>query len=428
MIWIRKQKCIIVEFYYDHKLKDPLISKDTITMEGERKSSRATKKPQFYAPPDAPAVVRQTSDAEGSDAEAPNRPRTKKVTTSKRRAKVVGGANTDTDDSDHEPAQKTLAKKSRARAPAKTKETNVPQGSLLDKVMSGKCSNRDILKSVEELKDNKVEEVAKIINFVLLSAGAEGEDSSSPCIALDQDLDGLEADEISDLLSDTIHRMDEQGVKHYPLQSTNKATKNLRANYRTYWLDLANELRGNGDYDKHGVPGLEALSLLVETLVSLSGMFVTNIRDAATEAVLAIARSMTLGCADLRGRLATCDRQLSTEKAGSARHQAIVKNKARVQGAHTRLVDMGKNIYQSVLLHRYRDTAEAVRACCAFHLGEWISSDVAEVLKDEYLKYIGWLCSERSNVVRMEAVLSFSKIVQVGSHSTATDIVLLLFF
>lgn len=383
-------------------------------MEGERKSSRATKKPQFYAPPVEVAVVRQTSDAE-SDAEVSKKPRGKKV---KSKPKIVGGANTDTDDSDHEPAAKPVPKKSRARAPVKAKETNVPKGSLLDKVMTGKFGNREVYKSVEELKDNKVEEVAKIMNFVLLSAGAESGDSSSPCIALDQDLDGLEADEISDLLSDTIHRMDEEGVKHYPLQSTNKTTRNLRTNYRAYWLDMANELRGNGDYDKHGVAGLEALSLLVDTLVSLSGMFVTNIRDTATEAVLAIARSMTLGCVDLRGRLATCDRQLATEKSGSSRHQAIVKNRGRVDVAHKRLVGMGKNVYQSVLLHRYRDTAEAVRASCAYHMGEWISSDVLEVLKDEYLKYIGWLCSERSSTVRLEAVLAFSKIVQVSSYPT----------
>ncbi len=52
-----------------------------------------------------------------------------------------------------------------------------------------------------------------------------------------------------------------------------------------------------------------------------------------------------------------------------------------------------------------------MRAACAFHLGEWIASDVTEVLKDEYLKYIGWLCSERCGAVRSEAVNALSKIV-----------------
>lgn len=379
-------------------------------MEGERKSTRVTKKPQFYAPPVDIAVVRQHSDPEDSEMEAPRRSGIRKAK-GKSKAKVVGGVDTDTDDSDHEPV-KAVTKKSRVRVPAKAKEVSIPQGSLLDKVLTGKFTNRDLFQSVDELKENKVEEVAKIMNFVLMCAGADSGDVNSPCISLDQDLDGLEADEISDLLSDTIHRLDEDGVKHYPLQSSNKTTRNLRANYRGYWLNLSNELRGNGDYDKHGVAGLEVLNLLVDTLISLSGMFVTNIRDAATEAALAVARSLSLGCVDLRGRLSTCERQLSTEKSGSSRHQAIMKNKGRVDTAYKRMQDMGNTIYQSVLLHRYRDTADSVRASCAHHLGEWISGDVTDVLKDEFLKYIGWMCSERSAAVRLEAVLSFSKIVQ----------------
>ena len=70
-------------------------------------------------------------------------------------------------------------------------------------------------------------------------------------------------------------------------------------------------------------------------------------------------------------------------------------------------------MYQSVFLHRYRDSNEAIRVTCAYHIGQWITIDVSELLKDEYLKYIGWLCSEPSRDVRLEAVIALSHVVQV---------------
>ncbi len=203
---------------------------------------------------------------------------------------------------------------------------------VTDKVLSGKFSKKDVGRLVEGLKENKVEEVAKVINFALQCAGAEGVDTddTTECISTDQDLDGLEADEIGELLSDVIHQMDEKNIKTYPLLGSNKQTKGLRASYRLFWESLADELSGKGDSDKHGMQGIALLNLFVDTLVALSSMYIANIRDVATEAVLAIGRSITTGCVDLRERQAILQRQMKAEKAQSSRHQAIQKNKGRV--------------------------------------------------------------------------------------------------
>ena len=75
---------------------------------------------------------------------------------------------------------------------------------------------------------------------------------------------------------------------------------------------------------------------------------------------------------------------------------------------------MNDTIYKTVLLHRYRDANGVVRTTCAYHFGEWICCDIKDTLKDEYLKYIGWLCSERNHYVRKEAVIALSKIIQVS--------------
>ena len=75
-------------------------------------------------------------------------------------------------------------------------------------------------------------------------------------------------------------------------------------------------------------------------------------------------------------------------------------------------------MYQSVFLHRYRDSNVDIRVTCAFHIGQWIAIDVDELLKDEYVKYIGWLCSEPLKEVRLEAVKALAHIVQVIRSSS----------
>ena len=106
----------------------------------------------------------------------------------------------------------------------------------------------------------------------------------------------------------------------------------MRQQYRQFWDNLSDELRGSGDEDKHGSQGLDILDILVNILTSLSSIYVVSIRDAANEAVLCIARSIRKGCVDLRSRINTCQRQLTAEKsANGARYQAIVKNKSRIE-------------------------------------------------------------------------------------------------
>lgn len=74
-----------------------------------------------------------------------------------------------------------------------------------------------------------------------------------------------------------------------------------------------------------------------------------------------------------------------------------------------------ETVFQSIFVHRYKDSGEQVRRVCAGHLGTWITLDPVHNVKDEYLKYIGWLCSDKASSVRLEAVRCIDKLLNVSA-------------
>ena len=76
----------------------------------------------------------------------------------------------------------------------------------------------------------------------------------------------------------------------------------------------------------------------------------------------------------------------------------------------TRLSEL---IFNSIFAHRYRDTNERIRANCTRRLGQWLLKDPVRMLEDTYLKYLGWMCSDRSHLVRLEAISAISKLCEV---------------
>jgi len=60
-----------------------------------------------------------------------------------------------------------------------------------------------------------------------------------------------------------------------------------------------------------------------------------------------------------------------------------------------------------VFVHRYRDIDPHIRAECIKELCIWIKSYPASFLDDAYLRYIGWLLSDRSHIPRLEALKAY---------------------
>ena len=71
-------------------------------------------------------------------------------------------------------------------------------------------------------------------------------------------------------------------------------------------------------------------------------------------------------------------------------------------------------IFQSFFVHRLRDVNDDIRAMCSAYIGDWLRLDPGEWYKDEYLKYLGWMCADHCNKVRLETIGSVAKLIDVS--------------
>jgi cohesin complex subunit SA-1/2 len=169
------------------------------------------------------------------------------------------------------------------------------------------------------------------------------------------------------------------------------------------------------------------LKIICDQLISLSSMAVANIRNAVTEAALTMGQAAVASSVGLRARCDSSKRQLRAEvsklkgkpKVGAPngpKYEAIFKQSARLDEALEALEELAGTFFNSIFVHRFKDSNESIRALCTRQIGDWLTSDPNHYFKDEYLKYIGWMCFDHSAAVRREALRSVSKLLTAESH------------
>lgn len=76
-------------------------------------------------------------------------------------------------------------------------------------------------------------------------------------------------------------------------------------------------------------------------------------------------------------------------------------------------MDISDSIFNSIFIHRFKDAQSDVRLVCIRHINEWIQFDLKRDIKVEYLKYLGWACSDHNSNVRLEAIMSITSLLKV---------------
>ena len=83
------------------------------------------------------------------------------------------------------------------------------------------------------------------------------------------------------------------------------------------------------------------------------------------------------------------------------------------------------NAFSSVFVHRYRDLDQNIRAECVKAMGSWFTHYPAHFLDGSYLRYVGWVLSDSSTHVRLEAVRALAVVYAqseyVGSLTHFTE-------
>jgi hypothetical protein len=92
------------------------------------------------------------------------------------------------------------------------------------------------------------------------------------------------------------------------------------------------------------------------------------------------------------------------------------------------LDEMITAIFTTIFVSRSKDVLDTIRLRCLFHLGAWMKTDPERStlnriiffhsrnlrwIEDDYLKYIGWMASDRSHPVRLEAIEVLTELLEV---------------
>lgn len=75
-----------------------------------------------------------------------------------------------------------------------------------------------------------------------------------------------------------------------------------------------------------------------------------------------------------------------------------------------------ERFFSSVFVHRYRDLDPNIRAECVRAIGLWFKKYPAHFLDAAYLRYVGWVLSDTTTQVRLEAVKSLSGVYEQADY------------
>eukprot|EP01039_Chlorochromonas_danica_P002825 gene2825-3080_t len=234
----------------------------------------------------------------------------------------------------------------------------------------------------------------------------------------DVDLEALEPDEIDVLLADMIRTMSQtKGSKVYPLLQKGKR-HTFRKHFQTFFSSLVEHARyltatnGNGRKSVHF--GQDLLRRVVDQLMAFSTMSIANIRDAFAEASLTIATSCVTICIDLQKAIQQADRlnTVETTKGNKTKQSAIMGQQESLKHELETYHDLVNTIFNTIYLHRSKDSHEEVRLTCLGHLPALLSFDPHKPIRVDFLKYLGWACYDYANQIRLNALESIRALVE----------------
>ena len=311
---------------------------------------------------------------------------------------------------------------------------------------------------MKNFKSNRIASETELINMVLIASGCP-----KNAIPANTDMDSLNAEELFELMEEYLDDFDAA----YPLSLKGKSKSvNIRAKYTSFFQEITVRLlkavveqdveeKAAADARNTGgdnVKYLNILQVLVETLVSLSAQRISAIRDCATEASLTIGGTIVTASVERREEVAKMRRLLNAEigaknknakggKTGSQSSQSESQSQEKEtkgqkkklsaramhlqttiarQEASLKVLDgLSKTVFTGVFVFRHKDFHAPIRARCMDFAGQWLAADPKKYLKDEYLKYIGWLLGDIDSSVRKSALEALCTVM--GSTSQLSN-------
>jgi hypothetical protein len=205
--------------------------------------------------------------------------------------------------------------------------------------------------------------------------------------------------------SDDLKRATVSTTSDYAVHGKAKAAVHLRARLDQFWARVATTVvRGETDDTK-------PLDLVVIWLTSISSSSLRPFRHTATLAALAVARAVAKVAHEDIKLLAVARRQsAASQKRGAGKSGGGAAAEDELARRVSRYDLLLSDLFDGVLVHRYRDSVADIRAACATAFGALMLAHADAFLEDKYLKYLGWLLHDREPMVR-EATIDALRVV-----------------
>ncbi|KAE9235653.1 hypothetical protein PF004_g9050 [Phytophthora fragariae] len=275
--------------------------------------------------------------------------------------------------------------------------------SLFDAIKSGKVSLETLLSEWRDRFEEDDEKATKeVLNLVLQACGGTGQSvpDSKPVSRLD----------MSELADHVVEDLEDANGE-YPLTSRGKGMKKFQRNFEEFWEVFVKEC-----HESDILFTSDIATNLIDWLTTLSSSELRPIRHTSTVAVLALSNSLVRTAANISEQLAISTRQLNAEtnspsttpgahKSPNVQKIALLRdNKTLYETRLQQVLKLVNLIFTGVVVHRYRDVMPEIRVVSVQCLGHWIITLPDQFLKDNFLKYLGWLLSDKSASVRLEVI------------------------
>ncbi|KAG6966418.1 hypothetical protein JG687_00004852 [Phytophthora cactorum] len=273
----------------------------------------------------------------------------------------------------------------------------------VEAIKSGKASLENLLSEWRDRFEEDDEKATReVLNLVLQACGGTGQ-----CVPESEPLAQLDMGDLVDHVVDDL----EKANGEYPLMSRGKGMRKFQCIFEEFWEVFVKECN-----ESEILFTSEIANDFIDWLTTLSSSELRPIRHTATVAVLALGNSLVRTAASISEQLAIATRQLNAEmnspgstpgagKSPNVRKVALLKeNRALYENRLQQVLKLVNLVFTGVVVHRYRDIMPEIRMVTMQCLGHWITTLPDHFLKDSFLKYLGWLLSDKSASVRLEVV------------------------
>lgn len=172
-------------------------------------------------------------------------------------------------------------------------------------------------------------------------------------------------------------------------------------------LGLSSAVSATNDRASSSSFDIERIRDLAMRMMELCGAGQPDLRSSATVAAMQLALAACDGTLEFQARLATANRQLRAAKAAktNAKQKTLQRTVEALERSSADLEQVvSQTVVAGVFMKRYRDSDPYIRAFCLRALSQMMLKRPDLFLRDTYLKYYGWMMSDKDSVVRVAAL------------------------